>query len=68
MKVRLIITSTENGESEHITFTEEYSAATQFCHFDQATGEWEKVDYDQVIHADLPGIFPLDRGLKKVTI
>ena len=68
MKVRLIITSTENGESEHITFTEEYGDVTQFRHFDQATGEWEKVDYDQVIEADLPGIFPLEHSFKKVTI
>ena len=60
MKIRIIITSTENGDSEHVTFTEDdVSNATDFCY------PHESVDCDKVCECDLPNGFPLEYALKR---
>lgn len=58
MRIRLIIVSTENGEREHVIFTDDRDApATDWCESGQS------VDFDSVIEAELPDAFPLDSAL-----
>lgn len=60
MKLRLIIVSTENGELEHVIFSDDTKVRAQdYCRPGQT------VDYDGIIDADLPSGFPIDHMLRR---
>ena len=61
MKIRLIIQSIENGEKEYVHFTENFDSPQQDYILPSCT-----IDYDEIIEADLPTMFPLDYSLKRM--
>ena len=57
---RLIIVSDESGRREEVVFTtDDETPAEDWC----AVGQ--TVSFDEVIDADLPGIFPEDVSLRR---
>jgi len=61
MKIRLIQTSSENGNRETVTFcdVEDTSPVVDYCR------PGETVDFDKIIEADLPDGFPLNYTLRR---
>jgi len=61
MRWRLIIVSTENGDREDVVFlpAEDDTPASDFCAPDQS------VDYDSIIEAELPDMFPEGYSLRR---
>lgn len=58
--IRVIIQSTENGESEYVRFTEDFEAeAGDFLY------PGHTLDSDTVIENNLPPGFPIDSDLKR---
>lgn len=60
MKIRLILQSSENGEEEHVIFTEEFDQPVSQFLYSNCT-----VDFDGIIIADLPSGFPREYDLKR---
>ena len=60
MKIRLIIQSTESGESEFVEFTDDLKGNVENFLYPE-----HSVDYDEVIEMDEVGIFPINSSLKR---
>lgn len=58
--VRLIISSTENGDQETVFFTEDFNSPAE-----EFIPPGQTVDFDQSISAELPDYFPMDYELKR---
>lgn len=59
---RLLIVSTESGEQEQVYFLDEDNKdnAQDYCNRDQT------VDHDELIEAELPGVFPTESALSNL--
>ncbi len=60
MKLRLIIQSSENGENECVHFTDKFDDPIE-----DLTIPGYDIDFDGIIDAELPSIFPLGYELQR---
>ena len=59
-KVRLIVQSTENGEKEYVTFSDDLTDSQELYKITGCT-----IDSDTIIDNELPDGFPLNYALKR---